>query len=93
MAVSDPEVGATACGAISEQLSPDALGKPALEALQLVADLVRRRKCAAPARVMEALLVLKLREVPPPSADDKGGSGGAPLFSLGGPRWRWAGPA
>jgi hypothetical protein len=72
MAVSDAEVGSAAAGAIRELLSPDALGRPALEALQLVADLVRRRKCAAPARVVEALLVLRLREVAPPSADDKG---------------------
>ncbi|KAI8469899.1 MAG: nucleolar complex-associated protein-domain-containing protein [Monoraphidium minutum] len=75
MAVSDPEVGSAACGAISAILAPDSATRPGLEALQLAADLVRRRKCGAPARVVEALLVLKLREAAPPGPD--GGRGPA----------------
>jgi nucleolar complex protein 3 len=77
MAVSDPDVGASACAAIRDLLSPDVLGSPALEALQLVADLVRKKNCGTQARVVEVLLVLKLKEVAPPPADDGTGKGGA----------------
>eukprot|EP00983_Pelagomonas_calceolata_P106902 1159283-Pelagomonas_calceolata.AAC.3 len=45
MAASDAEIRNTACSAIRALLaSPDTTGKVALEALQLVADLIRRRK-------------------------------------------------
>jgi len=45
MAASDTEIRDTACAAIRALLaSPDTTGKVALEALQLVADLIRKRK-------------------------------------------------
>jgi hypothetical protein len=77
MAASDEEVGSTAAAAVAELLSPDAVGPAALEAVQLVADLVRRRKCAAPARVVESLLAMRLRDVPRPEPD-AAGKGKAP---------------
>jgi hypothetical protein len=45
MAASDSEIRDVACTAVRSLLaSPDTAGKVALEALQLVADLIRRRK-------------------------------------------------
>ncbi|KAK9813219.1 hypothetical protein WJX72_010918 [[Myrmecia] bisecta] len=65
------------CGAISELLRADREGAIALEAVQLVADLVKRRKCICPPEVVRTLLVLKFgdvsREDVAKAGKDKGG--------------------
>lgn len=64
MASGDVLMRGMACDAMRELLSvADVTGSVALEAVQLVADLVRRRKCAAPAEVVTSLLGLKFAAV------------------------------
>ncbi|KAL6761314.1 nucleolar complex-associated protein-domain-containing protein [Haematococcus lacustris] len=64
MAASDPEVRSQACSAIRSLLAqPETSGKVALEAVQLVADLVRTRRCVCPPQVVQALSVLRFTEV------------------------------
>jgi nucleolar complex protein 3 len=49
MAAGDPELRDMACAVVRQLLaSQETAGKVALEALQLVADLVKRRKCVLP---------------------------------------------
>lgn len=51
-------------------------GTTSLEAVQLVADLVRKKKCAAPPLVVSSLLVLRFDQVKPVSAGGEGAGGG-----------------
>jgi nucleolar complex protein 3 len=53
-------------------------GKCALEAVQLVADLVKRRHCVTPPAVVRVLLVLRFEQVRPEDVaqQGKGGKGG-----------------
>ncbi|KAG2485768.1 hypothetical protein HYH03_015482 [Edaphochlamys debaryana] len=70
MAAHDPETRSMACEAVRALLAAGAeggddggAGKAGLEAVQLVADLVRKRKCVAPPELVRALTVLRFREV------------------------------
>ncbi|MEW5302585.1 MAG: hypothetical protein WDW36_005354 [Sanguina aurantia] len=64
MASGDVLMRGMACDAMRQLLSlSDVTGSVALEAVQLVADLVRRRKCAAPAEVVTSLLGLRFNAV------------------------------
>jgi len=49
--------------------------KTSLEAVQLVADLVRKRKCLLPPAVVSSLLVLRLEQVAPTSQGGQGVGG------------------
>jgi hypothetical protein len=51
-------------------------GKSSLEAVQLVADLVKTRKCSVPPLVVSCLLVLRFEQVTPVSAGGEGAGGG-----------------
>jgi hypothetical protein len=51
-------------------------GKSSLEAVQLVADLVKTRKCSVPPLVVSCLLVLRFEQVMPVSAGGEGAGGG-----------------
>lgn len=73
----DAELRGLCCGSIRELLAAaDAVGssavlKAALDAVQLVADLVKRRKCVVAPEVVRCLAVLQFREVRRPGADDE----------------------
>ncbi|KAF8055732.1 noc3l [Scenedesmus sp. PABB004] len=83
----DPQVAEAACGALRELLVEDAQGKTALEAVQLVADLVRKRKCVLPPAVVDALLVLRFEAVTPTAQGGAGaGAGRGKLVRARGPR-------
>ncbi|KAL0026860.1 hypothetical protein WJX77_007364 [Trebouxia sp. C0004] len=62
MASKDDQLRQLSCDAIREVLVNDEEGSVAVEAVQLVADLIRRRKCACPAEMVTTLLVLKLKD-------------------------------
>jgi hypothetical protein len=51
----DAEAAACACAAISDTLRSDQQGAVAMEAVQLVADLVKTKKCACDAAVVRAV--------------------------------------
>ena len=72
----DAVIADEACGALRALLAADAAGDGSLsrDAVQLVADLVKRRRCVAPPQTVEALLGLALRSAR--ASDVK--SGGAP---------------
>lgn len=54
-------------------------GKASLQAVQLVADLVRKRRCSLPPAVVSCLLVLRFQAVTPTSQGGEGaGRAGAP---------------
>ena len=78
----DEVIADEACGAVRAVLAADAAGDGALsrDAVQLVADLVKRRKCVAPPQTVEVLLSLALRSAR--ASDVK--SGGAPQAALSG---------
>lgn len=61
------------CAAITELLQQDVGGTVALEAVQLVADLIKKRKCVCPPDIVEVLLVMRFTEVkrPDPSQKEK----------------------
>ena len=67
MASKDEQIRGHCCSAISElltsALSAADSGQAALEAVQLVADLVKRRKCVAPPEVVHSLLRLSFPEI------------------------------
>lgn len=64
MAHRDALVAHECCSAVKQLLALDAAGDgaAALEAVQLVADLVKRRKCALRPQVVRALLGLRLSD-------------------------------
>ncbi|KAA6426215.1 MAG: hypothetical protein FRX49_04067, partial [Trebouxia sp. A1-2] len=62
MANKDDQLRQLSCDAIKEVLVNDEEGKVAVESVQLVADLIKRRKCACPAEMVTTLLVLKLKD-------------------------------
>ena len=76
----DEVIADEARGAVRAVLAADAAGDGALsrDAVQLVADLVKRRKCVAPPQTVEVLLGLALRSAR--ASDVK--SGGAPQALL-----------
>ena len=76
----DEVIAGEACGAVRAVLAADAAGDGSLsrDAVQLVADLVKRRKCVAPPQTVEVLLGLALRSAR--ASDVK--SGGAPQAAL-----------
>jgi len=59
----DQVIASEACRAVRTLLATDAVGDGNLarDAVQLVADLVKRRKCVAPPETVEVLLGLTLR--------------------------------
>lgn len=59
----DTVIASEACSALHALLAADAAGDGDLsrDAVQLVADLVKRRKCVAPPETVEVLLGLTLR--------------------------------
>lgn len=58
----DLQIRDLSCSAIRDLLMSDQEGTIACEAVQLVADLVKRRKCVCPLEALRALFVLKLRD-------------------------------
>ncbi|GIL50260.1 hypothetical protein Vafri_6478 [Volvox africanus] len=86
MASQDPETRSLACEAIRGLLEGEdcgdegGAGKAALEAVQLVADLIRTRKCVAPPEMVRTLSVLRFRDVTRP------GQGGNEDEEAGGKR-------
>ena len=73
----DEVIASEACGAVRTLLAADAAGDGSLarDTVQLVADLVKRRKCLAPPQTVEVLLGLTLRSAK--ASDVK--SGGQPF--------------
>ncbi|KAG2451742.1 hypothetical protein HYH02_003522 [Chlamydomonas schloesseri] len=69
MASGDAETRSMACEAVGQLLSggeggdESGAGRAALEAVQLVADLIKRRKCVVPPEVVRTLAVLRFRDV------------------------------
>jgi nucleolar complex protein 3 len=63
MAARDPEMRTMACVAIKDLLRSDVDGGVALEAVQLIADLVKTRKCDCHPEVVRTLAVLTFSEV------------------------------
>lgn len=67
MANKDDQIRGHCCGAVAsllrDALSSAEAGQAAVEAVQLVADLVKRRKCVAPPEVVGALLELSFPEI------------------------------
>ena len=63
----DAEVAGPCCEAVEGLLAGDAGGSVRLEALQLMADLIRRRKCNAPPRLLKMLLGLQFSKVALPT--------------------------
>ena len=67
MANKDDQIREHCCGAVAnllrDALSSAEAGQAAVEAVQLVADLVKRRKCVAPPEVVGALLELSFPEI------------------------------
>ncbi|KAG2441809.1 hypothetical protein HXX76_003419 [Chlamydomonas incerta] len=69
MASGDPETRSMACEAVGSLLTggergdESGSGRAALEAVQLIADLIKRRKCAVPPEVIRTLSVLRFRDV------------------------------
>ena len=59
----DEVIASEACQAVRTLLAADAVGDGTLarDAVQLVADLIKRRKCLAPPQTVEVLLELTLR--------------------------------
>ncbi|KAF6266173.1 CBF/Mak21 family-domain-containing protein [Scenedesmus sp. NREL 46B-D3] len=72
----DAQVAAAACDAVRQLLQEDVQGTSSLEAVQLVADLVKTRKCSVPPAVVSCLLVLRFEQVTPVSAGGEGAGGG-----------------
>ncbi|GIL93115.1 hypothetical protein Vretifemale_20565 [Volvox reticuliferus] len=72
MASLDPETRSLACEAVRGLLEREdcgdegGAGRAALEAVQLVADLIRKRKCVAHPEVVRTLSVLRFRDVARP---------------------------
>ncbi|GLI63195.1 hypothetical protein VaNZ11_006093 [Volvox africanus] len=72
MASPDPETRSLACEAVRGLLEGEdcgdegGAGRAALEAVQLVADLIRKRKCVAPPELVRTLSVLRFRDVARP---------------------------
>ena len=62
MAHRDPEISDLCCSAIKAVLELDAEGTASREAVQLIADLVKRRKCVCPPAVVAMLFSLQLSE-------------------------------
>jgi hypothetical protein len=80
----DSVITSEACDAVRAVLAADAAGDGALarDAVQLVADLVHRRKCVAPPQTVEVLLGLTLRSAR--ASDVKsGGSSRSPPHAVG----------
>lgn len=71
----DPGISDLCVSTLREVLRGDVGGRVALEVVQLVADLVRQRKCLCPPRVVQCLAVLRFTEVPPPSKDNEQNKG------------------
>jgi len=70
----DPQIAARACSTLRTLLAADAVGDGSLarEAVQLVADLIKRRKCNADPQVVRVLLQLSLNDAV--ASDVKSGS-------------------
>ena len=62
MAHRDMEILGLCCAAVKTVLELDAEGSASREAVQLIADLVKRRKCVCPPAVVSMLLSLQLSE-------------------------------
>jgi len=75
MASGDAPVAEACCAAVSALLAGDTAGRAALECVQLVADLVKRRKCVCAPAIVRSLLVLNLREAKRPEAGEGGRRG------------------
>lgn len=80
----DTEIRNSTCDTIKQLLLEDIQGATSLEAVQLVADLVRKKKCSVHPLVVSSLLVARFEQVIPTS---QGGEGiGSKVRSQG----RWA---
>lgn len=73
MAHHDAGIAAECQQALRMLLLTDASGGMMREAVQLVADLVRVRKCHVPAEVVRVLLSLELAEAEAPGSAQPGG--------------------
>ena len=58
----DPTISQLCSGAVQNVLANDVEGGAARETVQLIADLVKRKKCACLPAVINALFSLRLRE-------------------------------
>ncbi|EFJ44448.1 hypothetical protein VOLCADRAFT_121316 [Volvox carteri f. nagariensis] len=84
MSSSDPEIRSLACEAVRVLLlggsggDEGGAGKAALEAVQLIADMIRKRKCVAPPETVRTLSVLKFLDVVRQGGgeDEEAGPGG-----------------
>lgn len=72
MVSADANIARNATAAIQQLLLEDVQCRTALEAVQLVADLVRKRRCVLPASVVQCLLVLRFAAVTPTSQGGEG---------------------
>ncbi|GLC45484.1 hypothetical protein PLESTB_000319100 [Pleodorina starrii] len=82
MASPDPETRSLACEAVRSLLEggdggdEGGAGRAALEAVQLIADMIRKRKCVAPPELVRTLSVLRFRDVARPGREDEEEEGG-----------------
>lgn len=68
----DGEIRDECCATLRQLLMTDVGGKTSLEAMQLVADLVRKRKCVLSPDVVSSLLVLRFEQVTPTAQGGEG---------------------
>lgn len=71
----DDQIRDECCATIKHLLLSDVSGKTSLEALQLVADLVRKRKCVVSPAVVSSLLVFRFEQVTPTAQGGEGVGG------------------
>lgn len=75
MAQPDTQIHEEACNTIKQLLLEDVQGNTSLEAVQLVADLIRKRKCNVAPLVVSSLLVLRFEQVTPTAQGGEGVGG------------------